>query len=151
MRLQVTKRTDYAIRACLCLAMADRCPISSRRIAEQMEIPDRFLPQVMADLIRAGIVGATNGKYGGYCLSRDPAAITILDLVESIEGAAGGRGPGPTGELAHAGPGDAFQPIFSMARAAFVDILAGASLADLVARQRVAQQSGGLVSPERTR
>jgi RNA polymerase primary sigma factor len=82
MRLQLTKRTDYAIRACLHLAMEDQCPISGRRIAEQMSIPSRFLPQVMAPLGRAGIVGALSGKNGGYCLRRDPAGLSLLDLVQ---------------------------------------------------------------------
>ena len=86
MRLQLTRRTDYAIRACIHLAAEDRCPISSRRIAERMDIPDGFLPQVMGDLTRAGIVGSVNGKNGGYCLRRDPASLSLFEVVEVVEG-----------------------------------------------------------------
>jgi Rrf2 family protein len=148
MRLQLTKRTDYAIRACLLLAAESRCPIPGRRIAEQMRIPDRFLPQVMADLGRAGIVTATNGKHGGYCLSRDPASLSLLEVVESVER----TDRRPSGLLAascDAGPGWAIHPVWGEAQAAFVDVLAGASIAELAARRR-APEGIGLPGPERT-
>ncbi len=142
MRLQITKRTDYAIRACLHLAAADACPIPGRRIAERMAIPDQFLPQVMADLGRAGIVAATNGKHGGYCLRRDPAALSLLDVVEAVEGVEPRR-PGMVPDAPHDGdPARALYPVWSRARAAFTDVLAGASIAELAARQRAADEDG---------
>lgn len=150
MRLQLTKRADYAIRACVLLAMEDRCPISSRRIAERMEIPDSFLPQVMGDLSRAGIVGAVSGKHGGYCLRRDPASISLLDLVEVVEGSGKRDGCAVREAGCDGDRGCALHPVWAEARAAFVDVLAGASLADLAARQRTAHHVDGLPGPERT-
>ena len=142
MRLQLTKRTDYAIRACLHLAAEDRCPISGRLIAERMGIPGRFLPQVMADLIRAGIVGAVSGKNGGYCLRRDATAVSLLQLVEAVEGPGSyegcATGSGPHGEE----PGCLLHSAWAEARAAFVDVLARTSIAQLAAPQGAA--------PERT-
>jgi Rrf2 family protein len=149
MRLQLTKRTDYAIRACLHLAMEDQCPISGRRIAEQMSIPSRFLPQVMAPLGRAGIVGALSGKNGGYCLRRDPAGLSLLDLVVAVEGA------GLRHECAvREGPCDgdpacALHPVWAEAETAFTDVLAGTSIGDLVVRQRAADEWVGSQDPER--
>jgi Rrf2 family protein len=150
MRLQLTKRTDYAIRACLHLAMAERCPIPAHRIAEQMEIPDRFLAQVMGDLTRAGIVGGVSGKNGGYCLRRDAATVSLLELVETVEG------PTPrdrcvTRETPCDGdPACALHPVWAEAQAAFTDVLAGASIAELAARQRAATDGIGHLRPERT-
>ena len=149
MRLQLTKRTDYAIRACLHLATEARCPIPGRRIAEQMGIPDSFLPQVMADLGRAGIVGATNGKLGGYCLRRDPSTLSLLDVVEAVEGASPGRAPVPADASRDGYPGSALQPVWAEAQGAFIDVLARASIADLAVRQRAAHGNGH-PRPERT-
>jgi Rrf2 family transcriptional regulator, iron-sulfur cluster assembly transcription factor len=87
MRLELTKRGDYAIRAMLLLARADANGLlSARRIADAMAIPVRFLPQVLGDLQRAGLVAAAPGRSGGYRLSRPAEDITLLEVVEAVEG-----------------------------------------------------------------
>ena len=50
MRLDLTKRSDYALRAMLALAKTGDGLLSSRKIAQEMHIPPRFLPQIMGDL-----------------------------------------------------------------------------------------------------
>ena len=70
MRLDLTKRSDYAIRAMLALTMAPEGLLSSRKIAEEMKIPPRFLPQIMGDLTRAGLAEAHPGRAGGYRRSK---------------------------------------------------------------------------------
>src|SRR3989304_1751752 len=62
MRLQLTKRADYGIRAMLALARARDERMSAPRIAAAMRIPRHFLPQVMADLARAGLVQSPAGR-----------------------------------------------------------------------------------------
>ncbi len=87
MRLQLTKRGDYAVRAMLALARgAGGGLLSARRISEAMCIPVRFLSQVLADLQRAGLVVAAPGRAGGYRLSRDAASISLLEVIEVAEG-----------------------------------------------------------------
>jgi Rrf2 family protein len=86
MRLDLTKRSDYAIRAMLALTMAPSGLLSSRKIAEEMNIPPRFLPQIMGDLTRAGLVEAYPGRAGGYRVAQDPATVTILTVIEAVEG-----------------------------------------------------------------
>ena len=86
MRLDLTKRSDYAIRAMLALTMAPDGLLSSRKIAEEMKIPPRFLPQIMGDLTRAGLVEAHPGRAGGYRLAQDAAAVSILTVIEAVEG-----------------------------------------------------------------
>lgn len=61
-------------------------PVSARRIADQMSIPHAFVTQVMADLMAAGLVAATAGRAGGYRLARPAAEISVLEVIESVEG-----------------------------------------------------------------
>jgi len=86
MRLDLTKRSDYAIRAMLALTMVPEGLLSSRKIAEEMTIPPRFLPQIMGDLTRAGLVQAHAGRAGGYKLAQPPSSVTLLQVIESVEG-----------------------------------------------------------------
>lgn len=86
MRLELTRRGDYAVRAMLALAAEEEgARLSSRRIAERMDIPPRFLPQVMHDLAEAGLVVAYEGRSGGYRLSRAAATISLLDVIGAVE------------------------------------------------------------------
>jgi Rrf2 family protein len=91
-RVELTKRADYAIRTVLALA---RTPTDERRsvrwLASDQRIPVRFLPQVMGDLLRAGLVEATVGRSGGYRLAKAAASIPLLDVIEAVEGDGGPR------------------------------------------------------------
>ncbi|HEX2756029.1 MAG TPA: Rrf2 family transcriptional regulator [Candidatus Limnocylindrales bacterium] len=87
MRLELTKRADYAIRAVVALAAAapdER--LSVRRIAADQGIPVRFLPQVMSDLGGAGLVEGIPGRTGGYRLARPAGRISLLEVIEAVEG-----------------------------------------------------------------
>ena len=87
MRLDLTKRADYAIRAVLALARAgDGERLSVHRVAAEQGVPERFLPQVMRDLVRAGLVEGTVGRTGGYRLAKPSMEISLLDVVEAVEG-----------------------------------------------------------------
>jgi Rrf2 family protein len=139
MRLQLTRRADYAIRAMLALGRHDgEDPLSSRRIADEMAIPGRFLPQVMADLSRARLVDATTGRTGGYRLARSADRISLFDIVSAIEGDSRTtecvlRG-GPCGRDGHCDVHD----VFTAAQQSLLDTLAQASLASVVGRRRPA-------------
>jgi Rrf2 family iron-sulfur cluster assembly transcriptional regulator len=87
MRLELTKRGDYAVRAMLALTRATATQrLSVRTIAASMDIPVRFLPQVMGDLVRAGLADAITGRTGGYRLARPAGTISLLDVIEAVEG-----------------------------------------------------------------
>jgi len=134
MRLQLTKRTDYAIRACLYLASNRRDrPTSSRRIAQTMNIPQRFLPQVLTDLTHAGIVEAHVGRSGGYRLQRRPDRLSVLELIETVEGASRSDSCVLRQQACDAGRPCAFHPVWDEAQSAFIRVLATATLDDLVA------------------
>src|SRR5262245_60645596 len=86
MRLQLTRRGDYAIRAALLLAQMGDETISSSAIARATDIPERFVGQVMGDLVRAGLVTASIGRRGGYHLAQPAQEISLLQIVEAVEG-----------------------------------------------------------------
>ena len=75
MRLELTKRADYAIRSVLALARSgEDARLSTREIAEAHGVPERFLGQVMRDLVAAGLVEGTVGRTGGYRLAKPSSA-----------------------------------------------------------------------------
>ncbi len=87
MRLELTRRADYAIRTVLALARAtDGERLSARRVAAEYRVPERFLSHVMRDLVRAGLVEGTVGRRGGYRLAKPSIEISLLDVVEAVEG-----------------------------------------------------------------
>lgn len=87
MRLNLSKRGDYAVRAVLHLAGAEgQGQVKGAQIAERMDIPPKYLPQVMSALVRAGLVLSTPGARGGYVLARPASDITLLAVVEAAEG-----------------------------------------------------------------
>jgi Rrf2 family iron-sulfur cluster assembly transcriptional regulator len=86
MRLELTRRGDYAVRAMLALARPDARQLTGAALAEATAIPFGFVPQVMGDLVRAGLVANRRGRTGGYRLARPPAEVSLLDIVEAVEG-----------------------------------------------------------------
>jgi Rrf2 family protein len=132
MRLELTRRGDYAVRAMLALAARQTGGITSARaIAEEMAIPVAFLPRVMADLVAAGLVQSTTGRAGGYALARPPGDIALLDVIEAVEGDSRRtscvlRG-GPCGRDGHCQVHD----VFFAAQDALLDQLRGVTLAAL--------------------
>jgi Rrf2 family protein len=140
MRLELTHRGDYAIRAMIALSQNHRERLSVRRIAEQMHIPVAFLPQVMRDLVAAGLVESAAGRSGGYRLARPAARIAVLEIVESIEGDSRRTtcvlSGGPCGRDGHCDAHD----VFFAAQSAMLDRLGQATLADLVRGDAVAEE-----------
>ena len=85
MRLQMTRRTDYAVRAMLALARHPDQTLSSTDIAEMTGIPVRFVTQVMGHLVRAGLVRGVIGRSGGYRLATTAEAVSVLAIVDAVE------------------------------------------------------------------
>lgn len=135
MRLELTRRGAYAIRALTALAQAgEGGERTATGIARAMGIPRGFLPQVLADLVRAGLVSARLGRGGGYRLTRAAAEITLLDAIEAVEGDVRRR----ECVLRSAACGTAAEPcavhaVFARAQDALLAELAGTTFADLAA------------------
>ncbi|QDT05031.1 HTH-type transcriptional repressor NsrR [Rubripirellula lacrimiformis] len=84
----LSKTTEYALRAVTCLASQAACgntPSSADEVAGITQIPRRYLHRVMQSLAHADLVESRCGSHGGYSLARPASAISILDVVESVE------------------------------------------------------------------
>jgi Rrf2 family protein len=86
MKLELTRRGDYAVRAMLTLARPGAGQLTSGALVEATAIPSSFLPQVMGDLVRAGLVENRRGRNGGYRLAQEARSISLLAIVEAVEG-----------------------------------------------------------------
>lgn len=78
------KTAEYALRAALWLARSPDQAISADQLAEAIHVPRRYLHKVLQDLMKAGLARSQSGPGGGYKLDSDPAAITILDVINSV-------------------------------------------------------------------
>jgi len=85
--MRLTRAGEYAIRCVLYLAMhSDRELIGRKEIAEAMDMPAQFLGKVAQQLGRAGIISIRQGSQGGFELAKRPEDITLLDVIEAIDG-----------------------------------------------------------------
>jgi Rrf2 family protein len=85
--MQITRQADYAVRAVLYLARLGengRAPTS--RIAQEMRIPPSFLAKIVSQLSVAGVVSTSRGARGGVSLARPPQDVTLLEVIEAIDG-----------------------------------------------------------------
>jgi Rrf2 family transcriptional regulator, cysteine metabolism repressor len=83
----ISKRTDYATRAVLSLALAEEAgPIKLEELARRTAVPPSVLEQVMPALRTAGIVRSERGAHGGYRLNREPGEITLERVVRLFQG-----------------------------------------------------------------
>lgn len=62
------------------------CNIELKEIAEERDIPKHFLSKILQQLVREKLLCSMKGPHGGFRLSRDPATITLIDIVEAIDG-----------------------------------------------------------------
>ncbi|MBU0673877.1 MAG: Rrf2 family transcriptional regulator [Proteobacteria bacterium] len=85
--MRLTRAGEYAVRCILYLSHKGRGQLVSRlEIAAQCDIPDKFLAKIAQQLGRSGLIEIRQGARGGYRLIKDPAEISLLDVVETIIG-----------------------------------------------------------------
>ncbi|MEX2252663.1 MAG: Rrf2 family transcriptional regulator [Thermoleophilaceae bacterium] len=85
--LTITTKSPYAVRALAELARrGDGAPVPIGEIARQRDIPVQFLEGLFATLRRAGILQSQRGVKGGYSFARVPEKVTVLEVVELLEG-----------------------------------------------------------------
>ena len=135
MRLQLTRRADYAVRATLALAEAGRL-LPSGELARRMKIPPGFLPQILPDLVRHGILDRSLGRHGGYVLAREASALSLLEVIEAADGAAAPRTCVLRGGPCRGEEPCAVHPAVAEAHDAMRGVLSGATFASLLERRR---------------
>ncbi|CAN5255929.1 Rrf2 family transcriptional regulator [soil metagenome] len=118
--ISITTKSPYALQA---LAELGRYsgdgPVPIGELARRREIPVQFLEQLFATLRRAGLLKSQRGVKGGYTFARPTAQITVLEVVELLEGPLGRDAMG----------------IFGDAASAARDVLAATTIADVVERE----------------
>src|SRR3712207_4755578 len=119
--LSITTKSPYAVRALTELARAGGSgPVPIGELARRRDIPVQFLEQLFAALRRAGVLKSQRGVKGGYSFARDPSSITVLEIVELLDGPLGADSQG----------------VFADAAAAARRVLKTTTIADVVERDR---------------
>lgn len=85
--MRLSKRTEYGLRAIVQLArLWPRGYVQSRDLAQQENLPNKFLEAILLALRRGGFLESKVGSGGGYRLSREPREIRVGDLIRRLEG-----------------------------------------------------------------
>jgi len=121
--LVITTKSPYAVRALAELARrGNAAPVPIGEIARARDIPVQFLEGLFATLRRAGVLQSQRGVKGGYSFARPPAEITVLEVVELLEG-----------ELGATAPADG--QVWAEAVGAVKSVLAGTTIAEVAERE----------------
>lgn len=85
--MRITRQADYATRTIYYLARLGPHQIASTKsIAKAQKIPSTFLAKIISRLAVAGLIHTVRGSRGGVSLARHPSNISLLEVVEAIEG-----------------------------------------------------------------
>jgi Rrf2 family protein len=118
--LSITSKSPYAVLALAELAQrAAAEPVPIGELARRRDVPVQFLEQLFAVLRRAGIISSQRGVKGGYRFAREPSSVTVLEVVELLDGPLGRDAEGVFADAAEAARG----------------MLARTTIADVVARE----------------
>lgn len=119
--ISITTKSPYALQALVELGLSGGSgPVPIGELARRRDIPVQFLEQLFAVLRRAGVLRSQRGVKGGYSFAREPSEITVLELVELLDGPVGADARG----------------IFAEAAGAARDVLAKTTVADVIERDR---------------
>src|SRR5687768_4042843 len=119
--LSITTKSPYAIRALAELGrVGGDAPVPIGELARRRDIPVQFLEQLFAVLRRAGVLKSQRGVKGGYTFGREPSSITVLEVVELLDGPVGAGAEG----------------IFADAAGAARSFFETTTIADVIERER---------------
>ena len=101
--ISITTKSPYALQALTELALAgDSAPVPIGELAKRREIPVQFLEQLFATLRRSGVLTSQRGVKGGYSFARPASEVTVLEIVEILDGPLGRDSAGVFAEAAEA-------------------------------------------------
>src|SRR4051812_20635138 len=85
--MKLTRASSYALHAVAFMAQQkSEKPVASHNIASERDIPERFLLKVLKPLVSARVLRSVKGPNGGYELARNPSDISMLEIVEAVDG-----------------------------------------------------------------
>jgi Rrf2 family protein len=118
--ISITSKSPYAVQALAELGRSGGAgPVPIGELARRREVPVQFLEQLFAVLRRAGILSSQRGVKGGYTFARDPATVSVLEVVELLDGPLGRDSEG----------------VFADAARAARTVLAETTIADVIERE----------------
>ena len=118
--ISITTKSPYALKALTELGRSgDAGPVPIGELARRRDVPVQFLEQLFATLRRAGVLKSQRGVKGGYSFARDASTITVLEIVELLDGPVGRDSEG----------------VFAEAAAAARSVLEQTTIADVVERE----------------
>lgn len=92
--MKLTRASSYALHAVAFMAASkSEKPVASHKVAEDRGIPERFLLKVLKPLVSIGVLRSIKGPNGGYQLARAPVDITMLEIIEAVDGKIRGQAP----------------------------------------------------------
>ena len=119
--ISITTKSPYAVLALTELGRSNGSdPVPIGELARRRDVPVQFLEQLFAVLRRAGIINSQRGVKGGYRFARDPATVTVLEIVELLDGPLGRDSQG----------------VFADAAASARRVLAETTIADVIEREQ---------------
>lgn len=129
--MKLSRSTEYALKALeFMVHHVPGEPVAARTIARHQQIPLGYLLKVMQQLVRGGILLSQRGPQGGFILARPPGGITLLEIIQAIEG------PIFTvteiAEPNHSAPQDRVRQTLNRATAAAAQVLQQTSLSDFI-------------------
>ena len=104
--ISITSKSRYAVVALAELARSGDRPVPIKELAERREIPEQFLEQLFSTLRRAGLLTSHRGMRGGYTLSKPAEEITVLEVVQALDGKIGQEADEAGGEVAEGDAGE---------------------------------------------
>lgn len=134
--MQITRQADYAVRAVLYLARNGDQRTATSMIAEKQRIPPSFLAKIVSQLSIAGLLHTSRGARGGVSLARAPQEITLLEVIEAIDG------PIQLNECVGDSSACSFdddcplRPVWCDAQEQLVNKLKGTNFADMIAKSQ---------------
>ena len=82
----ISRTAEYALRAVVCLAVNGGLPLTTQQIAGASRVPPGYLAKILQSLVKAGIITSQRGMNGGFLLGRPPEQMTLLDVIQSVDG-----------------------------------------------------------------
>ena len=81
----ISQTVEYALRAIVTIAQHSGTPCTAEKIAKITQVPSAYLSKMMQSMVRAKLVKSKRGLHGGFVLTKDPAELTIWEVVDAVE------------------------------------------------------------------
>ncbi len=132
--MHITARHDYAMQAMLAIADAGGRMVKTAELAAGQSIPVNYLPPILYDLRRAGLLASRQGSDGGYALAREADRISVGDVMRAVNGTLSSIRGLPPEAISYMGPALVLTGFWASVHRASLALLDNTTLRDLLDR-----------------